>query len=591
MIDVSQPDAPVRISQFYAAAADAVFRPNSDAVQIASVGNDGVIRLWTLEGDPVPGFKSPRAHKTRHPSILGFWEYRIAFSPRGDLIASVGREGIVQLSTLDGEPAAQPIIVRPGTEYRAKVTSIAFSPTGELLATGDEDGNVRLWNLEGHAAAPPFGNDRATIESLAFLPSGDRIVTGSRKGTVRVWRFNRIAAAIWVIDRKPAVTSVAVAPKGDYVAAVDNRGKLHLLPIAGREPSRVVQQDDIPIFGGTVAFSPSGKLIVSTGPARTLKFWNRDLTPAAAPIGNTGLFIRAFAISPDGRRIASGHYPNKIHLWTLENQLKKTEFGEHGVRSLAFSVDGEMLVSGGAKNLVRLWHPDGTLAAKPFVRHQHGITDVGIGPNAEFVVSARKYDKVYTWNMDGTPVAAPFTDTEEGMLSAAVSPTEQLLITGGYVGGSVRFWHFDGTKAREPIKTGRVSVSHVTFSPKGDLIFTSGEDGILRRWRLDGVADGGPYLDGGETHDTGHVGTDGIWVKSMNRVWFADVDGNYRGELRLTQNGFLAITPKGIWATNEYLYSHVLAIETDGTQMTKSYAPPRLKGYDEVRRILLGLAH
>lgn len=248
-----------------------------------------------------------------------------------------------------------------------------------------------------------------------------------------------------------------------------------------------------------------------------------------------------------------------------------------------------MLVSGGTKNLVRLWHADGTPAAKPIVGQEHGITDVGIGPNAQFIVSTRKYDKVYTWNMDGTPAAVPFTDTEEGILSAAVSPTDQLLVTGGYVGGSAKFWHFDGSKAQEPINTGQASVGHLTFSPKGDLIFTSGEDGILRRWRLDGTADGGPYLDAGETHDTGHVGTDGIWAKSSNRVWFADVDGNYRGELHLTRQGFLAITPKGVWATSEDLYSHVLAIDTDGNRMTKSHAPPRLKGYDEVRHILLGL--
>ena len=77
--------------------------------------------------------------------------YGVAFSPDGTRIVSGGDDGTVRLWTLDGKPAAKPF---KGPERG--VRSVAFSPDGMRIISGGHDGTVRLWTLDGKPAAEPF---------------------------------------------------------------------------------------------------------------------------------------------------------------------------------------------------------------------------------------------------------------------------------------------------------------------------------------------------------------------------------------------------------------------------------------------------
>ena len=80
----------------------------------------------------------------------------VAFSPDGTRIVSAGEDGTVRLWTLDGKPAAEPF-----KGHHGPVSRVAFSPDGKRVASGGGDGTVRLWTLDGKPAAEPFKGHKA----------------------------------------------------------------------------------------------------------------------------------------------------------------------------------------------------------------------------------------------------------------------------------------------------------------------------------------------------------------------------------------------------------------------------------------------
>ena len=151
LFDLSNPDRPVKVTEMFAAANDAVFMPKGaarDKVRIVSAGADGTVRLWTL----------------------------------------------------DGKAAAEPFKGHDGGVF-----SVAFSPDGTRIVSGGADGPARLWTLDGKAAAEPFKGHDGWVFSVAFSPDGTRIVSGGADGTVRLWN---------ILTRTDSILSLCLSRSG-----------------------------------------------------------------------------------------------------------------------------------------------------------------------------------------------------------------------------------------------------------------------------------------------------------------------------------------------------------------------------------------
>ena len=207
-----------------------------DGRLLATSGDDGTIRLWSLSSPA-----RPRLLATMHDS--GSYVFSVAFSPDGAVLAAASADNLTRLWDIArparphpgsaGRWRARPVTpsrsrsartvpcwrsaartrpsgcgmspTRPGPSAWGPLTgpagyvySVAFSPDGHTLAAGATDGTTWLWQVSHPGRAAPLAEltgPAHQVYSVAFSPSGRTLAAGSADGTVRLWDTAVRAAA------------------------------------------------------------------------------------------------------------------------------------------------------------------------------------------------------------------------------------------------------------------------------------------------------------------------------------------------------------------------------------------------------------
>ncbi|MEL6494989.1 MAG: WD40 repeat domain-containing protein, partial [Cyanobacteria bacterium J06623_7] len=289
---------------------DVTFSPDGEF--IASISDDSTLRLWNDQGSPMttvfhkdfglgvdwspdgkeiaagnwngllswlqvkqlPNKKLPRSTINIQKSIrahgVGLW--RVAFSPNGKFIATIGEDRRAKLWDRQGN------LIATFTKHQDVVRGLAISPDSQIIATASYDKTVRLWNTQGKLLAsvedPQYG-----MSAIAFSNDGEIMVTGNTEGTLQLWQ----------------------------VARSPEKVTLHLLKTVTEHKNEIRK----------LAFSPDGQLIASASGDSTVKIWHRD-----------GKFLKTFygherqvwsvAFSPDGKKIVSSSEDKTVIIWDLD---------------------------------------------------------------------------------------------------------------------------------------------------------------------------------------------------------------------------------------------------------------------------------
>jgi WD40 repeat protein len=348
-----------------------------DGKQIATGGEDGIVRLWNLLGQELAQLKGHQLGITsvsfssdgQHLASAGWddtihlWDlsdkqlaqwhghqgvvWSASFSPDGQCIATIGASGIVKLWDLSGQLL---------TQWQANhgwFTRLSFSPDGQSLATAGNDGIAGLWNLSGQKLAQ-WNTYQGRILEVDFSPNGQCLGLAGENGTARLWSLSGQQLAQFYGHQGQVRISFSL--DGKRIATAGGEGTVQLWNLSGQHLAQFDTHLD-PIR--SVTFSSDGQLLATAGGVSTVQLWNLQRRQLAQ--WNTGQEkVLAVSFSPDGQRLATAGWDGTVRLWDLSGRLIAQWKGHEGeITSMSFSLNGQRLATTGEDGTVRQWRIEG----------------------------------------------------------------------------------------------------------------------------------------------------------------------------------------------------------------------------------------
>ena len=435
---------------------------------LAASGREAGIHVWNIETGNLEETYTEHEDVQMHPYYL----------PEGGLIAVAffPSQSKIEIQHLEKGEKIDTF------EHQDKYSFVRFSESGTQLAYTDK-GEIKIWT-KGRSTDQAFATIQGhagTVGSFVFTPDEKTLVTAYWRGNTLLWDVSRQCAQRPTSEELPDRIRDVYPTSSRKILAVG--GDENILEVCEFGNSKPLAEIPIPEPGlssatGTDALALTGQRLARVGRDRNIYVWEH--TPSSNEMDERGNWekcatlighpehIRALALSPDGKRLASISItpPQKrqertVLLWDVDTgkqiaQLPPTTLKRRGYRStdagIAFSPDGD-IIAGGFWNEIVFW--DAT---------------------------------------DGkTLMTIPQSEENQRPITLCFSPCGQYLAAGAWWKGglkktSICLWEVATGKKIATFWGHTTDVQCFTFSQDGTLLVSGGYDGVIYLWDLK------PYL-------------------------------------------------------------------------------------------------
>jgi WD40 repeat protein len=236
----------------------------------------------------------------------------------------------------------------------------------------------------------------------------------------------------------------------------------------------------------SVAISPDGQTIASSGDDRTVKIWNITTGEEIATLKGHFRKVNAVAMSPDGKTLVSGSDDNTIKVWNLKTRqaLKTLRGHSDAVHALAISPDGKTLVSGSDDHTLKVWHlPSGRLITT-LTSHQFWVRSVAISPDGTTIASGSFDKTLKIWDLQNHSLIRTIASNGETVTAIAFSPNGNTLANASR-DRTIKLWNLaKGTRLRT-LRGSTETVTAIAFSPDGNTLASASRDQTIKLWQLE----------------------------------------------------------------------------------------------------------
>ena len=446
----------------------------------------------------------------------------LALSPDGSQIATGGEDGMIRIWEADtGEQ------ITALSAHSSRVTDLSFSPDGQRLLSGGSGGQVNLWDTRNRQQILSLDTPQETVNSVAYSPDGKLLAAGMEDELIILDASNGAKLLSFSDLTCGAITDIAFTQDSTLLGGTYANG-CNVVWDSHTGEQVLLDLGNPGITGSGVAFSPAGNrlaLPIAHGGALV-----RNLSTAAGSTyfrGHTGE-ISDLAFSPDGRTLASSSQDGTARLWDSTTGEELVVLAGHKLRvnRLIFFPDGQRLATTSDDGTTRVWDislsgsrewltvgdpssparyvlfsPDGRyFATNEFSRvsiHEAltglQISKLDLGKTYQAIPEfspqpdrvASTYDSWAPALHDTTTgkVISLFEGNSQEIYALAFSPDGGRMATGD-TGGLIKIWDVANAKELDSLEYHSQNILDLEISPQGDKLASSGEDGQVIVWDL-----------------------------------------------------------------------------------------------------------
>jgi WD40 repeat protein len=441
-----------------------------DSATLAS-GGDKTIRLWDVATGRLR--RSLKGHRD--------WVCTLAFTPDGKTIASGScdwayHRGRDTSGFWPPDPgcnsqwklwdAVTGDLKRTVTES-GRLLSLAIAPDGKSLACGIGK-EVRLYDVGSETPGRVVTSHDFAVTSVAFTKDGRAVISGSHDHTVKRTHLRTNRTEWQAAGSFEQVNSVALSKDGALLATGSSDGRY-----AGRV-----------LRAGAKCLGPGA-----------VRLWDARTGRLLRQLGDPVEQVMAVALSPDGRRLASGGANARgagvVHVWNTATGKPAWSTDDHRaeVLAIAYAPDGSVVATAAADGLVKLRDPASGAVRRTLEGHAGGATSLAFSANGALLACGDGRGATHLWETRtgrllrtckaaGSKAA---TVTKDRMFtSVALSPDGATLVecaatVGNTYSEPVRIWDTRSGELKREIKAEAHSARPIALSPDGSILATGGK--------------------------------------------------------------------------------------------------------------------
>lgn len=232
-----------------------------------------------------------------------------------------------------------------------------------------------------------------------------------------------------------------------------------------------------------IAISPDSRILASASFDKTIKIWNLKTGEA---IGNlTGKSkLNAIAISPDGQMIIGGGDDSTIKIWNLAT-AESTALTGHSdwIRCIAISPDGQTLASGSRDETIKIWNLQTRSVLRTLTGHDGTVLAIAISPDGQTLASGSADKTIKLWNLQTGQLLHTLTQHSDLIWSVTISPDGQTLASGSR-DNTIKLWNMNTGELHNTFLGHSEAVWSVDISPDGQTLVSGSGDKTIKLWKL-----------------------------------------------------------------------------------------------------------